>query len=494
MAEPHPAPTTPVIDAARREAEAGSAMVARGQFEAACMHYQRAIQLQPDFAPFYYRLGVCEWRLDRIQAGEHLKQAVELNPQSTLAQAALASWSLEHGRIEAAEQASKTALELSPEDNAALQTRAQVLEVVGDLDTAWDLVQRLVQRGFVSMPFLVLYGRMACYHDQQPQALNLVTRLFNDPRHSASDRARLHFTAAELLDSLGRYDEAFEHARQANELTRVPYNASAHEATINAFIAYFTRQRLSSLPRPRDRSNRTVFIVGMPRSGTSLVEQILASHPAVHGAGESEMMSHVWQAALDMLSAGPFEYPACLDRLTTEQADALRRIYSQSQVAPSPGASWITDKLPLNFLHVGLIAVLLPGARIIDCQRDPRDTCLSGFMTMFRAGHDFKFRLDHAAHFWQLYRRLMRHWNNTVDLPILEVSYESLIADLESQTRRMLEFLGLPWDERCLRFYESKRAVRTASLQQVRRPLYQSSVGRWRHYIRHLRELDQYIS
>src|SRR5215469_4576757 len=146
MAEPHPAPTTPVLDAARREAEAGSAMAGRGHLEAACMHYQRAIQLQPDFAHFYYRLGVCEWRLGRIQAGEHLKQAVELDPQSTLAHAALAAWSLEHGRVEAAEQASKTALELSPEDNAAVQTRVQVLEVVGDLDTAWDLVQRLVQR------------------------------------------------------------------------------------------------------------------------------------------------------------------------------------------------------------------------------------------------------------------------------------------------------------------------------------------------------------
>jgi Flp pilus assembly protein TadD len=156
MAEPQPAPTTPVLDAARREAEAGSAMVARGQFEAACMHYQRAIQLQPDFAPFYFRLALYEWRLNRIEAGEHLEQAVELNPQFTLAHAALASWSLQHGRVEAAEQASKTALELSPDDNAAVQTRAQVLEVVGELDTAWDLVQRLVQRGFVSVPFLVL--------------------------------------------------------------------------------------------------------------------------------------------------------------------------------------------------------------------------------------------------------------------------------------------------------------------------------------------------
>ncbi len=158
-------------------------MVARGQFEAACMHYQRAIQLQPDFALFYYRLGVCEWRLDRIQAGEHLTKAVELNPKSTLAHAALASWSLEHGRVEAADQASKTALELSPEDNAAVQTRAQVLEVVGDLDAAWDLVQRLVQRGFVSIPLLILYGRMACYHDQQRQALDLVTRQLDGPTH-----------------------------------------------------------------------------------------------------------------------------------------------------------------------------------------------------------------------------------------------------------------------------------------------------------------------
>ena len=446
-----------------------------------------------DDALSHYRLGVSQWRLGGAQAGEHLRKAVQLSPEFAMGHAALAAWSLQYGQVESADQASRRALELAPNDNSVLQTRAAVLEVLGDLEGAWHLVERLVESGFQSMPLTRLYGRMAHYHGQQPQALALVQQQLQASNQSAQDRARLHFTAAELLDSLGRYDDAFDHARRGNQLARPAYDPAAHERTFDAFIRYFTRQRLSSLARARVRSDKPVFIVGMPRSGTSLVEQILASHPAVHGGGELEAMTGVWAATLQTLSARPAEYPACLDRLRVEQAGALGQRYLQALVSLSPTAAWITDKLPLNFLHLGLIALLLPGARVIDCRRDPRDSCLSCFMTMFEVGNDFKYALDHTAHFYCQYRRLMRHWQQALDLPILEVSYEELVRDAENQTRRMLTFLGLPWDERCLRFHENMRPVTTSSMQQVRRPLYQSSIGRWRNYERYLRELDSWF-
>jgi tetratricopeptide (TPR) repeat protein len=494
MPQPRPASHLPDIDSAKREAQAGDAMAARGELQNACDHYEKAILLQPDNAQFYCQLGACEWKLGRVQAGGYFEKAVHLSPRFAMAHAALAAWYLQYGLVESAERASRRAIELSPQDNSVMQSRAAVLEATGELDAAWHFVEQLVKRGFTPMPLIRLYGRMACYHGQQQQALELVEKQLVDASRSVMDRARLHLTAAELLDSLSRYDDAFGHAQRGNQLVRPAYDPKAHERTFDILIDYFTRQRLGSLPKGTDRSDKPVFIVGMPRSGTSLVEQILATHPAVHGAGELDFMSHVWAGTVQMLSARPEQYPACLDRLTVEQAGGMAQIYLQPLIALNPGASRITDKLPLNFLHMGLIALLLPGARIIDCRRDPRDTCLSCFMTMFESGNDFKFDLSNTAHFYGQYRRLMRHWKDSLDLPILEVSYEELVTDPENQTRRMLDYLGLPWDQRCLRFHESKRPVTTSSMQQVRRPLYQSSIGRWRHYERHLVELDQWFN
>ncbi|MGA2585118.1 MAG: sulfotransferase [Tepidisphaeraceae bacterium] len=460
---------------------------------AACIKYERAIELQPDNARLYFQLAACEWRLGRVHAGEHFQKAVGLDPKFAVANAALASWYLENGLVEPADQASRRAMEISPEDGSVMQSRAAVLEAMGELNAAWDLVLRLVNRGFVPMPLVRLYGRMARYQHHEQKALDLIEKQLKNSKLSVPDQALLHFAAADLLDSLGKYDEAFAHAWTANQLARTPYDPKSHERTFDIFIDYFTRQRLGSLPKGSDRSEKPVFIVGMPRSGGSLVEQILASHPSVHGAGELDFMSHVWAGTVQMLSARPEEYPSCLDRLTLEQVDGLAEIYLQPLIAMNPPALRITDKLPLNFLHLGLIALLLPGARIIDCRRDPRDNCLSCFMAAFEKGSDFKFDLNNTAHFYNQYRRLMRHWHESFDLPILEVSYEALVTDPENQTRRMLDFLGLPWDGRCLRFHENKRAVITSSMQQVRRPLYQSSIGRWRNYRRHFSELDRWF-
>ena len=456
----------------------------------ACEHYERAVRLQPDNARFLFQLAVCEWRLGRPEAGAHFCKAVELGPQFALAHAVLGVWSSQNGRIDVAERASSRAMELAPDDNKVIFSRASVLESLGEMDAAWRLVERLVQRQFLATPLIGMYGRMANYRSRQPEALKLIEDRLVGSQLSPANRSRLHFTAAELLDSLGQYDEAFDHARRGNELVRPVYDRAAHEGAFQFFIDYFTRTRIAELPKGSDPSDKPVFIVGMPRSGTSLVEQILASHPAVHGGGELEFMPRVTASAAAMLSAARQQHPPGADRLTAEQTDALGQMYLRQVVALNPAAARITDKLPLNFLHLGLVALVLPGARVIDCGRDPRDTCLSCFMTMFEAGNDFAYDLGDTAHFYGQYQRLMQHWKSVLDLPILDVMYEDVVSDVEGQTRRMLDFLGLQWDDRCLRFHDNKRPVTTASIQQVRRPLYQSSIGRWRHYANHLGELN----
>ena len=462
------------------------ANAARGNLVAACEHYEIAIERQPDNTNFHCQLGALQWRLGRVEAGASFKKAIELAPGFAIAHAALAAWYLQNGMVEAADQASRTAMQLSPEENSILQSRAAVLEAIGEMDAAWNLVSLLVQRKFTPIPLMRLYGRMAFSHGQQPAAIALVLEQLKVLKLSVWDRARLHFTAAELLDSLQQYHEAFEHARRGNLLVAPGYDQKSHERTFDTLIEYFTRPRMRSMPKGTDRSEKPVFIVGMPRSGTSLVEQILASHPAVHGAGELDFMSHVLAGTVQMVSARPEQYPACLDKLTIEQADGMAQIYLKPLISMNPAAARITDKLPLNFLHLGLIALLMPGARVIDCRRDRRDTCLSCFFALFEGGNEFKFDLNNTAHFYDQHRRLMDHWKNSLELPTLEVSYEDLVTDPENQTRRMLGFLGLPWDEQCLAFHQSKRPVSSSSIQQVRQPLYRSSIGRWRNYERHL--------
>jgi Sulfotransferase family len=308
---------------------------------------------------------------------------------------------------------------------------------------------------------------------------------------TTAGEASLYFTAAELLDRAGRYDEAFSLAAKGNGLYRGErYDPAAYEHLTYPQIEYFTRERIGSMPKATVRSDKPVFIVGMPRSGTSLVEQILASHPAVHGAGELDFIHHVWVGMLDMLGSNFGQYPKCLDHLTTEQVDGMADVYLAPLVAMKPDAMRITDKMPQNFLHLGLIASLFPGARIIHCMRDPMDTCLSCFMTHFNHPQPFKHDLAQLGHFYRLYEKLMAHWKAVIDLRTLEVSYEEVVANPKEQSRRMVEFLGLPWDDRCLAFHQTKRPCATASVMQVRRPVYNSSVGRWRHYEKHLGRLQ----
>jgi hypothetical protein len=221
----------------------------------------------------------------------------------------------------------------------------------------------------------------------------------------------------------------------------------------------------------------------MPRSGTSLVEQILSTHPGVYGAGE---LTAIDQFARHLGDATGDAYPQSALHLDQATIDAAARQYLAALQDLAPSAIRVTDKMPGNFLHLGLIQLLFPGARVIHCRRDPLDTCLSCYFQQFNQGQTFSYDLSDLGHHYRQYQRLMRHWQSVISLPMLDVHYEDLVADQEAMSRKMLEFCGLDWTDECMRFYESKRYVATASYDQVRQPIYHKSVGRWRHYERYL--------
>ncbi len=263
------------------------------------------------------------------------------------------------------------------------------------------------------------------------------------------------------------------------------YDAAAHGAYVDRLIAAFNRPALDSAPQPSRLARTPVFIVGMPRSGTSLVEQILASHPQVYAAGERETLARI-AAGLGARTGGGRGYPACIGALTTEILDAAAADYFRPLPEPAGNFARVTDKMPHNFLHLGLVELLFPGARVIHVKRDPLDTCLSCFFQEFSTAHAYTRNLADLGAHYRDYARLMQHWRSVLRVPVLALQYEELVAEPERVMRALVDFCGLPWDPACAEFHQSGRVVATLSASQVREPLNARSIGRWRRYTAHL--------
>jgi hypothetical protein len=226
----------------------------------------------------------------------------------------------------------------------------------------------------------------------------------------------------------------------------------------------------------------------MPRSGTSLAEQILASHPDVFGAGELPVVNRMVDQLATVLDTS-IPYPECLKYLDNHTLEQLASEYLEEAQLKSNDEQFITDKMPSNFMHLGFISLMFPNARIIHCTRDPLDTCLSCYFQNFTGEHPYAYSLTSLGKFYRMYEKLMEHWSKVIPNPIFELSYEKVVVNPEQEIRSMVDFCGLEWDDKCLDFHQTKRTVATASHSQVRQKIYTSSVGKWRSYEKHLDEL-----
>ena len=452
--------------------------------------YLEALRLKPDFGEAHQYLANLLVPLGRLgEATESYRRALRIKPHSIPAHINLGNTLVLQGRFDEASDVYRAALQIDPACRKAALGLAHVYERQGDLRQAFVHVQPYLDPEKVDADAAMIFAAVCRPLQRCDEAIALMERLLlrENPPLDDKERSALHFRLGRLYDAQNLYDPAFLNFKLGNAIKAKMwhFDVQAHIRHIDTLIATFSPTFIAQAPRAVTRSERPVFIVGMPRSGTSLVEQILSNHPAVFGAGELEELSHI-AAELPATLGGQSPYPKCLNSLTAAHCEQLARRYLDKLTALAPQASRITDKMPDNFLRLGLIALLFPGARIIHCLRDPIDTCLSCYFQNFGAGLSFAFDLAALAEYYRQYRRLMEHWRTVLDLPVMEVRYEDLVTDQERVTRELVGFCGLDWDERCLRFYESSRAVSTASYDQVRQPLYTRSVGRWRHYRSHL--------
>ena len=294
----------------------------------------------------------------------------------------------------------------------------------------------------------------------------------------------MHFSLGKAYADLGQNERSFRHFLVGNALKRrdTAYDEPAMLGFFDRVRAAFTPALMQSKAGLGDPSTVPVFIVGMPRSGTTLVEQILASHPNVFGAGEREDFTRAVDS-LPSLNDGSLGFPEAVPALSGETLRQLGAGYLAGIAAAAPDAARITDKMPGNFPYVGLIHLTLPNARIIHLRRDPIDTCLSCFSILFAVGQPQTYDLAELGRYYRAYAALMQHWRRVLPAGVmLEVQYEDVVADVAQQARRIVAHCGLPWDDACLAFHRTQRPVRTASAAQVRQEIYPTSVGRWRRY------------
>lgn len=502
----------------------GNALARKGSFDEAVSSFQRALSLEPRFAEAHNSLGLAlRERREPSAACECFLKAIDCRPRYGEAHTNLGVALLDLRRLDDALGAFREAIKIDPNDAEAhcllastLGQRNRLEEAIGSAKRALELRPDLAKAHFTMGLLLEQQGKFEEAVEWQKQALALNPNLTEAHYHATlsrraegdaaeigrieallaqddlNDRQRmnLHFALGKAADDAGRFETAFTHYRAANECKKkdVSFDRENLEPYVDLLIEVFDKQYFVEHSGIGSESDRPVFILGMPRSGTTLVEQIIASHPEVHGAGELEDLGYV-SASLPRTLDTELSFPLAATLITKDNARRLAEPYLEALRTHSATARRVTDKMPGNFLRVGLIAVLFPKARIIHTKRDPLDTCLSCYFQNFNRGMHFSYDLEDLGHYYRQYERLMAHWRTVLPGRLLEVQYEELIANQEAKSREIIAHCGLDWDPRCLAFHEHERQVRTASFWQVRQPLYASSVGRWRHYEKHLAPL-----
>ncbi len=447
--------------------------------------FRQAAALRPGDSAVLNELGRALNRAQHYdEAADVFNDLLHRNPESFLPYAGLAWTRHMQGRTAEARALVETALDRGIDTAEGLTMLGLIEQSAGRFDAAVAAFERAVAaqpthaHAHLCLASLRRTGNPA-------ERIAALEQLRAQGPATDDQQATLGFAIAREHEKAGDHDSAFAEFAAANAVRRAQYpcDSTDYEGTLARLGAVFTRELFTTRAAAGNPSERPVFVVGMMRSGTTLVEQIMASHPAVHGHGEVDHLRQIVQALPAMLG-GP--YPEAIPSLDATTIAALARRYLAPLEQTAPDAHRSIDKLPHNFEHLGVAALLFPHARIIHCVRDPVDTCLSSYFHDFAGQNRFTYGLDLIGRYHRHVDRLMAHWAAVLPNPILRLPYEELIADQDQWSRRLIDFLDLPWDDRCLRFFDHERSVFTYSLWQVRQPIYRSAIGRWRPYAAHL--------
>lgn len=438
--------------------------------------FNDAAEVIPDSPHLYMKLGAVLERANRIEeALEANEKAAELSPEipEVYYRQALIHY-MAYNIPEALKYLDK-ALEIKPDYPSVLATKSEILQASGDMEGA----EKAARDGLKIESLPALYftlGKLKKYTKDDPD-FTAMEKLAKEPQNlGRNQEIPLHFSLFKAYEDIKDYDNAFEHLKKGNDLKRasVVFDRDAQKMTFDKLEETFSPESFQKNEGAGLEDPAPIFIVGMPRSGTTLTEQIIASHPDVYGAGELHYMTEVEKR---------------FGVVTPENATDMGQLYMDRVRGigdESKNAKMITDKMPGNYMRIGQIVSTLPNAKIIHCQRNPVDTCLSCYKQLFARGHYWSYNLDEMAEHYKLYQGIMSYWREVLPDRFLEIKYEETVNDFENQARKLIDYVGLEWNDACLTPHKSKRSVMTASKGQVRQPVYKTSVEAWRRYEKQL--------
>jgi len=460
------------------------------RYEEAVAVLYRAVERRPSSAEALNGLALALRMLDRpAEALLHAQRAVAIRPDYAEALTNLGFAQLGLKRYDVALANIKRAIVLKPDFAMAYSDLGQTLQALGRLDEARAAYENAIARAPRQPALFKLLGELKRYAADDPQLAAMEELARDLDALSPQQRLVLHFALGKAYGNLGRHDQSFDHLLEGNRLKRqqIVYDEPNFLGWLERVRAAISAELLQSRAGAGYPGTAPVFIVGMPRSGSTLIEQILASHPMVSARGELEDLNRlVWGLAAP--SGAPERFPEVIPLLSDERLRALGRDYCAAVGAGDSGMTRVVDKMPGNFVFVGLISLALPNARILHTRRDPVDTCLSCFSTLFAGSSNLHtYNLGELGRYYRVYATLMAHWRTVLPPEMfLEVKYEDVVEDLEGEARRVIAHCGLPWNRACLEFHRTQRRIHTASFAQVRQPLYRSSLARSQPYLHRL--------
>ncbi len=487
------------------------ARFAAGDVASAAALCEGLLRESPKHAQVRHLHGVIMLAVGRLQeARTSLNVALEKKPDDALILYDLAQVYLREERYEDARKAAERSLRANPNHPLAQAMAGEVAYTQGDFDAGWKAVSAIEGGGAEAwkgsnLSTAIAYGRLCKRFGKLEKGIEILEASLRDEAAPRLFRKTAFFVLGELLDAAGEYERAWGAIESGRALNRSEgrFDLADFERRVEQVKRAWTRERVEALRAKvaagpiggsggkGDPSELAVFVLGMWRSGTTLVEQILSSHPSVHGAGELFELGVIAQRLEGQAQAVPLVTRP--ESIAASAIASASREYLAALRKRSASAARVTDKMPMNFLHIGLIGAMLPGARVIRCERDPRDIAVSCYFNLPGDRAHYSDDLATFGRFWRVSEGLMEFWESLGVVRQTRVRYETLVGDPGGESRRLVEFIGLDWNERCLRFFENKRVARTASLDQVRRPVYSSSIGRWNHYARFLGPLEEVL-
>ena len=458
----------------------GNALLTLGRVDDAISRFEQAIAIQPKYAEAHSNLGNAFRQSGRLEeAIRQYKEAVDCKPGFAMGHYNLGIMLEETGHAEEAIASYEQALAIDPGFAEAHHNLGFALQDLGRKDEAIASYRRAIAH---KPEYASAHLHLSMIEPQLEQASDIEARLEQSSLDD-NDAALCHFALGNIYHAAEQFEQAFDHYLKANTLKRnsIIYEPQSHTDFVERLIKAYSQTYFRNLGPGGSDSDLPLFIVGMPRSGTTLVEQIISTHPRVFGAGEIEFIGRIEERLAQEFGAES-EYPECMTLCSNETRGEMAQEYLEQIKRYSGESLRTTDKDPGNFHRIGLIKTLFPGARIFHCIRNPLDTCASIFFNHFSRGNEYAFDLEELGQYYIDYENLMAHWNALFPDEIMTVEYESLVMNQEEVSRQLIDHAGLEWDDRCLRFHENKRAVRTASSAQVREPIYTRSVNRWKQY------------